>query len=103
MGVVSGASESIDFIMGELAPSGQEWPWVFKHKFGCRVAQRVVEHCTDEARQCIVNAVEARAEEFVYHEFANYVVQSILQHGTADQKYQIVCALVNLGLPNITQ
>merc|ERR1719321_2654550 len=97
---MSGTSTSV--IVDELAPSGHEWSWIVKHKFGCRVAQRVVEHC-DDARQAIVDAVEAEASQCVSDEYANYVVQSILQHGTAGQKYQIVCALVYLGIPNMTQ
>lgn len=101
--VMSGSSKPIKFILDELAPSIQEWSRLVKHKFGCRVAQRVVEHCKDETRQPIVDVIEAEAAECVTHGYANYVMQSILQHGTADQKYQIVCALVYLGIPNMTQ
>lgn len=100
--VVSGDSQSVKFIVDELAPSGQEWSWLVTHKFGCRVAQRVVEHCTQDAVQPIVDTVLAQPWEFVNNEYANYVVQSILQNGSANQRYQIVYALIELGIPNLT-
>jgi pumilio RNA-binding family len=100
--VMSGASKTFKFIVEELATSGEDWLWLMKHKFGCRVAQRIVEHCTDEARQPIVDAIFANAGQCVTDDYANYVLQSILQHGTADQRYQIVCALVYLGIPSLS-
>lgn len=101
--VMSGTSQSVKFILDELAPSGQEWSHLVKHKFGCRVTQRVVEHCEPEATQPIVDALAAQAWDCAVDKYANYVMQSVLQNGTADQKYQIVCALSSLGIPNLTQ
>merc|ERR1719375_691936 len=99
--VMSGAS--IDFILDELAQYPGGWSAVIKHSFGCRVAQRAIEHCTEQATEGIVSAVEAEAKVCVEHKFANYVLQSIIEHGTPSQKWRIINALIKLGIPNLTQ
>lgn len=100
--VLSGASEAIKFILEELTQYPGGWSAVIKHVFGCRVAQRAIEHCTERATEHIVNAVTDEAGLCVEHQYANYVMQSIMEHGTPTQKIRILDALILLGIPNLT-
>jgi len=100
--VIHGASESMKFILVELAKYPGGWSAMAKDQFGCRVVQRVVEHCPEEATANIVNAVKAEAKIFVRHPYANYVLQSILEHGTPNQKVEMVRILVGLGIVSLS-
>lgn len=101
--VVSGASENMKFILEELARYPGGWSAVVKHVFGCRVVQRIIEHCPEDATACIVDAVEAEAGICVKHPYANYVMQSVIEHGTPNQKFRMVSAVIHLGIINLAQ
>jgi len=99
--VMSGTSTQ--FILDEMAQYPGGWSAVIKHVFGCRVAQRAIEHCTEQATEVIVTTVAAEAKVCLQHKFANYVLQSIVEHGKPFQKLRIRNALIKLGIPNLTQ
>lgn len=91
-------SHGVHFILHELAGLSGGWAGVIKHRFGCRVVQRLLEHCDSELTASIVAAVVVDIEMFSKHPFANYVVQHILEYAPADRK-QVVCALIQVGVP----
>lgn len=91
-------SHGVHFILHELAALSGGWAGVIKHRFGCRVVQRLLEHCDSELTASIVAAVVVDIEMFSKHPFANYVVQHILEYAPADRK-QVVCALIQIGVP----
>jgi hypothetical protein len=101
--VLGGASGSMKFILLELARYPGGWSAVVKHAFGCRVVQRIIEHCPEQATESIVKVVKAEARTCVRNPFANYVVQSIMEHGTFHQKFHMVLILVALGIPSLSK
>ncbi|KAL6204537.1 hypothetical protein ACLB2K_021804 [Fragaria x ananassa] len=61
------------------------------HPYGCRVIQRVLEHCNDQNTQSkvmdeILGAVSMLAQD----QYGNYVVQHVLEHGKPHERSAII-------------
>lgn len=58
------------------------------HPYGCRVVQRVLEHCTLEdvkafvRRQILLSTVPLAIDQY-----GNYVIQHVLEHGPDSARY----------------
>merc|ERR1712224_726919 len=90
---------ALHFIFHELSFFHGGWAGVIKHRFGCRVVERLLEHCESaESIAPIVEAVEAEIDLFAKHPYANYVVQHILEHWPV-YRQQVVHALIQVQVP----
>jgi len=68
---------------------------VARHRFGCRVLQRLIEHCTvQEVVTELVGAVVQESYLLCRHPYGNFVVQHILEHGTAPQRQLIIANML---------
>merc|ERR1719160_2245936 len=74
---------ALHFILDELSSSPGGWPAVIKHRFGCRVVQRLLEHLESqyELIEPIVSVVVNDLEALARHPYANYVVQQLVELG----------------------
>jgi len=93
---------AIQFILHELSWFRGGWAGVACHRFGCRVVERLLEHCGAELTAPIVAAVVAEIDSLSRHPFANYVVQHILEY-TPAHRAQVVHALIQVGVPMLAQ
>ena len=48
------------------------------HPYGCRVIQRILEHCTPEQTTPILEELHAHTEQLIQDQYGNYVVQHVL-------------------------
>jgi hypothetical protein len=83
------------FVAEELVGIGSE---ASRHRFGCRIICRLLEHhcCSGSSNPttaALLEEVLANAQHLCHHAFAHHVVDSILEHGTADQRHQVVAAV----------
>jgi pumilio RNA-binding family len=62
------------------------------HPYGCRVIQRVLEHCSDDL-QCIVDEILESAYVLVQDQYGNYVTQHVLERGKPHERSQIISKL----------
>lgn len=61
------------------------------HAYGCRVMQRLLEHCTDEVRrEQLLREVMDRVVDLIMDQFGNYVVQNILERGPPQYRSVII-------------
>lgn len=90
------------FILNELSLYSGGWAGVVKHRFGCRVAERLLEHGNTESIVPIVTAVLEDIELFSKHPYANYVVQHILEYVPA-HRTQVARALIQVGVPMLAK
>lgn len=60
------------------------------HPYGCRVIQRILEHCNQDQIRPIMDELLLQTEILVNDQYGNYVIQHILEHGQADDKSKIV-------------
>ncbi|KAM7492018.1 hypothetical protein LguiA_034939 [Lonicera macranthoides] len=67
------------------------------HPYGCRVIQRVLEHCSDPKTQSIVMDEILRCVcMLAQDQYGNYVVQHVLEHGKPHERSCIITQLVGL-------
>jgi mRNA-binding protein PUF3 len=87
-------AEDIEFAAKELLGKAGD---VAKHRYGCRVACRIVERRGEvEPASSIAEFISEllqRAFDLSQHAFAHHTMQSILEHGTAGDRQKIVAAL----------
>lgn len=48
------------------------------HPYGCRVIQRILEHCTAEQTAPILAELHAHTDQLIQDQFGNYVIQHVL-------------------------
>ena len=61
------------------------------HQYGCRVIQRVLEHCRKPATQsAVMNEIVQHAFSLTEDKYGNYVVQHVLQHGKPEERSSII-------------
>lgn len=52
------------------------------HPYGCRVIQRILEHCTPEQTTPILAELHQHTDQLIQDQFGNYVIQHVLGKGT---------------------
>ncbi|KAA8535740.1 hypothetical protein F0562_030758 [Nyssa sinensis] len=61
------------------------------HPYGCRVIQRILEHCTDELQsQFIVDEILESVYALSQDQYGNYVTQHVLERGKPHERRQII-------------
>ena len=63
------------------------------HPYGCRVIQRLLEHCSDPQRAAILAELMASIDDLCRNSYGNYVIQHVLIHGSAQHRSAIVQAI----------
>lgn len=48
------------------------------HPYGCRVIQRILEHCTPEQTAPILDEMHQHVEQLIQDQYGNYVIQHVL-------------------------
>lgn len=81
-------SEQIPFIFGAFV--GQVGH-LSAHPYGCRVVQRILVRCQeDEKRSRLLQELHQLTTTLAVDQYGNYVVQHILQHGTAADRSAVI-------------
>ncbi|KAL3850650.1 hypothetical protein ACJIZ3_012532 [Penstemon smallii] len=61
------------------------------HPYGCRVIQRVLEHCEDEKTQTkVMEEILGSVSMLAQDQYGNYVVQHVLEHGKPHERTTII-------------
>eukprot|EP00440_Ansanella_granifera_P040248 gb/GFBE01043654.1/.p1 GENE.gb/GFBE01043654.1/~~gb/GFBE01043654.1/.p1 ORF type:complete len:365 (+),score=63.14 gb/GFBE01043654.1/:1-1095(+) len=81
------------FIVDEILASPGAAELAARHKYGCRIVQRLLEHCLQEQVEGVAQAVLGDVLGIARHPYGNYVLQNLLTHGTALQKHELAEAL----------
>ncbi|BAF24176.1 Os08g0519800 [Oryza sativa Japonica Group] len=64
------------------------------HPYGCRVIQRVLEHCGGDSQgQCIIDEILESACVLAQDQYGNYVTQHVLERGRGHERTQIISKL----------
>jgi len=80
-----------EFVASELLGVSGE---ACRHRYGCRIICRLVEHSTTELKTvAVVDEILIEASELCRHNFGHHVIQSILEHGLPAQKHKIAVEL----------
>lgn len=82
--------EDIQFIVDDVLGHAAA---LSTHSYGCRVIQRILEHCSPAQIRPILNEIIFKCRDLVKDQFGNYVVQHIISHGEPDQKRVVMDAV----------
>jgi len=85
-------NESANFIPQELLGSGQD---VARHRFGCRILCRLLEHGSLEeaSKHALLEEVLADTGDLSRHAFGNFVIRHCLEFGHSWHRHLIASAL----------
>jgi len=61
-----------------------------RDKYGCRILQRLLEHCPPKQVSAIIESLLAETVSLATHQFGMFSLQHLLEHGPADVKSQIM-------------
>ena len=87
-------SGRIQFIIDQFQGQVKE---LSSHPYGCRVVQRILEHCTNSQKDVILEELRACCGELIQDCYGNYVIQFVMQHGCeADQAILMKDVMDNL-------
>jgi pumilio RNA-binding family len=90
--------DTMQFVLDELCAFPDHGVAIAKHRFGCRILERLLEHCPAEQTRILVEDVIENAYMLCRHPFGNYVVQHVLEYGTLAQRNAVVEAILKGGV-----
>uniref|UniRef100_A0A7E4VDY2 PUM-HD domain-containing protein n=1 Tax=Panagrellus redivivus TaxID=6233 RepID=A0A7E4VDY2_PANRE len=61
-----------------------------KHPYGCRVIQRVLEHCNEAQKRPVLEQLHKNIKDLVSDQYGNYVIQHVIEHGATEDRDRIV-------------
>lgn len=67
------------------------------HAYGCRVIQRILEHCIDDQKEVILEEIKDSFSVLIQDQYGNYVIQHVLKHGRPTDRGRLmreVCSCV---------
>ena len=79
----------VQFVIDEIMEHPNGPLLAARHKYGCRIMERLIEHCPSFRLQPLVEELLKDLLRLSIHKFGNFVVQHIMEHGTAGQKHFI--------------
>lgn len=65
------------------------------HPYGCRVIQRILEHCTGEQTSPVLEELHQHTEQLLQDQYGNYVIQHVL--GESGFSYSGYLFILKLG------
>lgn len=84
---------AVKFILDELMEHKRGAVNIAKHRYGCRVLERVMEHFPPKQIADMVNNMMVDAKYLIGHQFGNFVMQHLLEHGEEAQRRQLVAVI----------
>jgi len=81
-------SASLRPLIGRLVEKGPTV--VARHRFGCRVLERLIEHCSETEIGGLVDEIIADSEAVSRHPYGNFVIQHLLEHGMPHRRAEIL-------------
>jgi len=88
--IVSMRTQALQFVLDELMhPCPEQVVQVARHKYGCRILQRLLEHCRMDQLHRLVAELMASAVSLSKHAYANFVIQHLFEYGTQEQRCRL--------------
>jgi len=76
-------SERLLFVVAEVQ---NDVLYVARHRFGCRILQRLLEHCKPWQTEQLITKALADAALLCRHQYGNFILQHILQYGSKSHR-----------------
>lgn len=73
------------------------------HPYGCRVLQRILEHCNPGRKEEVLNEIQKWHRKLLDDQYGNYVIQHVLQFGRESDRDGILAIVVANGLLGLSR
>jgi mRNA-binding protein PUF3 len=60
------------------------------HSYGCRVIQRVLEHCDEPSKRSVLAELHACGSTLISDQYGNYVTQHIIEYGFPEDRARVI-------------
>lgn len=88
---LSELGDQIEFILGSFKGRARD---LAMHAYGCRVLQRIFEHCSHRESASILDELrDGELRQLIEDQYANYVVQHAIQYGRPQDRSILVAAV----------
>mmetsp|Transcript_32877 Transcript_32877/g.83230 ORF Transcript_32877/g.83230 Transcript_32877/m.83230 type:complete len:317 (+) Transcript_32877:75-1025(+) len=77
------------FIIDELMQDSTLF-WVARHKYGCRIVQRLLENCPSEQLHDLIELLLDQFSEISRHTYGSFVMQKLVQYAAREQRIRLV-------------
>jgi len=96
----NGLNEKIDFIINDVLVNTAT---LSCHPYGCRVLQRILEHCEDWRKTKVLDEIKNCHRKLLDDQYGNYVIQHVLQFGRQVDRDSILHIVVDAGLLGLSR
>jgi len=93
-------NEQIDFIVDDVLVNVVT---LSCHPYGCRVLQRILEHCEDKRKTVVLDKIKNFHRKLLDDQYGNYVIQHVLQYGRSCDRDSILEIVVSCGLLRLSR
>jgi pumilio RNA-binding family len=93
-------NEQIDFIVDDVMMNLAS---LACHPYGCRVLQRILEHCTEEKKNFVLDELRPSHRRLLDDQYGNYVIQHVLQFGRVEDRDLVLAVVVENGLLKLSK
>ena len=90
----------INFIIDDVLGNVRE---LSCHTFGCRVLQRILEHCTEAKKTQLLDKLTPFHRELLDDQFGNYVIQHVLEFGRHNDRESVMLIVIQQGILRMSQ
>lgn len=87
--------EQIDFIVDDVMNNVRS---LSCHPYGCRVLQRILEHCHEIKKDYALNEISKWHNTLLEDQYGNYVIQHVLQFGRSSDRDSLLDIVLTNGL-----
>mmetsp|Transcript_70115 Transcript_70115/g.97498 ORF Transcript_70115/g.97498 Transcript_70115/m.97498 type:complete len:371 (-) Transcript_70115:717-1829(-) len=87
--ITSSRPPDCQFIIDEIMACNGFVELAARHKYGCRIIQRLLERCSTAQVECVATAILSDVSGIARHPYGNYVLQNLLEHGTPAHRHKL--------------
>lgn len=94
------AADRIQFVVDDVLANVRT---LCCHPYGCRVLQRMLEHCVEFQKVATLDRIQECHRELLDDMYANYVIQHVLQYGRDSDRDSLLRIIVEGGLLRLSR
>lgn len=100
VGLADSMAEKIQFIVDDVHANIKT---LCCHPYGCRVLQRMLEHCVDHQKNSTLDQIQLVHKALLDDQYGNYVIQHVLQYGREADRDSLLNIIVENNLLKLSR
>jgi len=99
-GLADAMAEKIQFVVDDVLANVET---LCCHPYGCRVLQRMLEHCVDSQKSATLDQIQLCHKTLMDDQYGNYVIQHVLQYGRDSDRDSLLRIIVDNDLLKLSR